>query len=154
VHWVPSHWPHARLLPVRCCRRRMHICPAAGHVIRIWMPCTSTPHISRTPVIRIECVDSACRSQRSSLVELFYQIQRLHAAACTSTSTQMHAHTTQAQCIGTDGRTRGGRCAMCVLAREEKKLDQKSGRRPQRRRAWDQRDGTQSKLVVHADFFK
>jgi hypothetical protein len=96
--------------PVRCRRRRMRACPAAGHVIRIWMPRTGAPHISQTPVIRIECVDSVCRGQGSSPVELFHQIQRLNAAArtSTSTSTQMHAHATQAQRTSTDGRMRGG----------------------------------------------
>jgi hypothetical protein len=53
----------------------MRACPAAGHIIRIWMPLTGAP-----PAIRIECVDSACRGQGSSPVELFHQIQRLNAA--------------------------------------------------------------------------
>jgi hypothetical protein len=139
--------------PVRCRRRcRMRACPAAGHVIRIWMPRTGAPHISQTPVIRIECVDSVCRGQGSSPVELFHQIQRLNAAARTSTSTQMHAHATQTQRTSTDGQMRGGRCAMCVLAREEKATPKK----------WLQaaaqtcvgptgRD--QCKLVVCAEFF-
>ena len=98
--------------PVRFCRR-VRACPAAGHVIRIWMPRMGAPHISRTPDVRVECVlDSACRGQGSSPVELFHQIQRLHAAARTSTSTQMHAHATQVQHTRTDGRTRGDRAAL------------------------------------------
>jgi hypothetical protein len=65
----------------------------------------------------------------------------------------MHAHVTQEQRTSTDDRTRGA-AALCACLPERKNLDQKSGRRPQRRRAWDQRDGTQCKLVVYADFFK
>jgi hypothetical protein len=97
----------------------MRACPAAGHVIRIWMPRTGAPHVSRTPVIHIECVDSACHGQRSSPVELFHQIQRLNAAAHTSIS--INACTRDVGAAHKHGRpNERGRCAMCVLVREEK----------------------------------